>query len=229
MPLTTHTHGERGALTHTRTRTRTHNAPHQCGCTLRAHSTQCQLSDHRGCRAALFCVCVLLVRRYTAMVAQRRQLELSKLHEGSRLMREWQEEGYAKHAENIRRRKEDEKSKLRFELSRRSKHAERLAAASSFAAGDLEKGVEEFESTLRRLQVRRVTPHCSKATTPPRSRQAAQPPSAAAQHSQSDDSPSLLPPPSSFLCFFSRMPTAAAMTSLMRRPSGPRRPLPLST
>ena len=94
----------------------------------------------------------LRAEQYTAMVAQRRQLELSKLHEGSRLMREWQEEGYAKHAENIDRRKNDETSKLRFELSRRSKQAQRLAAASARAAGDLEKGVDEFESTLRRLQ-----------------------------------------------------------------------------
>ena len=50
----------------------------------------------------------LRAEQYTAMVAQRRQLELSKLHEGQRLMREWQEEGYSKHADNLTRRKESE-------------------------------------------------------------------------------------------------------------------------
>lgn len=94
----------------------------------------------------------LRAEQYTAMVAQRRQLELSKLHEGQRLMREWQEDGYAKHAENMTRRKNDEKAKLRFELSRRQKHSQRLAAASAFAADDLARGVDEFEGTLRRLQ-----------------------------------------------------------------------------
>ena len=68
----------------------------------------------------------LRAEQYTAMVSQRRQLELSKLREGQRLMREWQAEGYQKHAQNISKRKEDEKMKLRFELSQRSKKAERL-------------------------------------------------------------------------------------------------------
>ena len=67
-------------------------------------------------------------------------------------MREWQEEGYAKHADNMTRRKDDEKAKLRFELSRRQKHSQRLAAASAFAADELARGVDEFEGTLRRLQ-----------------------------------------------------------------------------
>ena len=67
-------------------------------------------------------------------------------------MREWQEEGYGKHADNLARRRDDEKAKLRFELSRRQKHSQRLAAASAFAADDLARGVDEFEGTLRRLQ-----------------------------------------------------------------------------
>ena len=90
-------------------------------------------------------------RQYTEMVAARRQLQLAKLHEGKRLMSDWQEEGYQKHAANMNRRKDTEKAKLRFELSKRTTSASRLAAATAFAAADVQQGVDEFEATLRRL------------------------------------------------------------------------------
>ena len=94
----------------------------------------------------------LRAKQYTAMVAQRRQLELAKLHEGQRLMSEWQADGYAKHQINLTRRKEDEKAKLRFELTVRTKHAATLAKTHEFHTLDMQQGVHEFESTLRRLQ-----------------------------------------------------------------------------
>ena len=72
----------------------------------------------------------LRAEQYTAMVAQRRQLELSKLHEGSRLMRNGRRRSCHEARGEYSQEKEDEKAKLRFELSRRSKTAERLAAAS---------------------------------------------------------------------------------------------------
>ena len=94
----------------------------------------------------------LRAQQYTTMVAQRRQLELAKLHEGRRLMSEWTADGYEKHAQNVARRKDNEKAKLRFELSRRQKQSQRITAASAAAADDLARGVDDFESTLRRLQ-----------------------------------------------------------------------------
>lgn len=90
--------------------------------------------------------------QWEAMVQQRRQLELAKLHEGKRLMSEWQAEGYKKHGDNIRRRHEEQTAKLRFELTVRSKSARRLAATSAIAADDLSHGIHMFEATLKRLQ-----------------------------------------------------------------------------
>ena len=94
----------------------------------------------------------LRAEQYTAMVAQRRQLELAKLHEGKRLMSEWQADGYAKHAQNVSRRRDDEKAKLRFELTCRSKKAAIIARQDEAAKQDMLAGVDDFESTLRRLQ-----------------------------------------------------------------------------
>ena len=91
----------------------------------------------------------LRAEQYTAMVAQRRQLELSKLHEGSRLMREWQEEGYAKHAE-IAQEKGHEKL-LRFELD--AHQAGEPAGRSDRACRRRRAaGRRRVEATLRRLQ-----------------------------------------------------------------------------
>ena len=67
-------------------------------------------------------------------------------------MSEWQIEGYIKHGDNIRRRQDEEKAKLRFELTVQSKAAQRLAASSAAAAQGLSRGVESFEGTLKRLQ-----------------------------------------------------------------------------
>ena len=94
----------------------------------------------------------LRAEQYEAMVAQRRQLELAKLHEGKRLLEDWQADGYAKHALNLRRRRDDEKYKLRYELSTRTKKATKLAGATAAAADDMASGVDEFERTLSRLQ-----------------------------------------------------------------------------
>jgi len=94
----------------------------------------------------------LRAKQYTAMVAQRRQLELAKLHEGKRLMDEWQADGYAKHGVNVRRRKDDEKAKLRFELTKRTKAASLNAKTQQFHTLDMQQGVDDFEATLRRLQ-----------------------------------------------------------------------------
>eukprot|EP00966_Prymnesium_polylepis_P147560 3408897-Prymnesium_polylepis.1 len=73
------------------------------------------------------------------------------MREGKRLMNEWQEEGYEKHRINTNRRTENEKMKLRFELSVRNKKINARTAANAASASELIGGVEEFEKTLRRL------------------------------------------------------------------------------
>jgi hypothetical protein len=82
---------------------------------------------------------------------QRRQLELSKMREGHRLMDDWQAEGYRKQRENVLRQKEREKAALRFELTRRDRKARSAALETARAAADQAGGIDQFEGTLKRL------------------------------------------------------------------------------
>lgn len=86
-----------------------------------------------------------------AVSQQRRQLELSKMREGRRLMDDWQAEGYRKQRENVLRQKEREKEALRFELTRRDRKARSAALEAARAAADQAGGIDEFEVTLKRL------------------------------------------------------------------------------
>jgi len=86
-----------------------------------------------------------------AHVQQRRQLQLSKTREGQRLMDEWQSEGYGKHALNQSRRRDAEKSQLRFELVTRDKRLRSQAASTAKSMLELSTGIEGFEQTMRRL------------------------------------------------------------------------------
>lgn len=76
------------------------------------------------------------------MVQQTRQLHLTTMREGKRMMTEWQAEGYEKHALNMQRRRETEQAKLRFELSLRNKRVNAQTAANAMSAADLSAGVE---------------------------------------------------------------------------------------
>jgi len=73
------------------------------------------------------------------------------MREGRRLMDEWQSEGYGKHADNTQRRRDAEKSQLRFELTVRDKRLTSKAAQTAAHALELSQGVDQFEKTLRRL------------------------------------------------------------------------------
>jgi hypothetical protein len=90
-------------------------------------------------------------QQQTAATLQRRQMQLTKMHDSQRHMQEWQSEGGKKHRENLNRHKETEQGALRFELSVRERKLRARGEANATATAELSSGVEDFERMLSRL------------------------------------------------------------------------------
>jgi hypothetical protein len=113
-------------------------------------------------------------------LSELRQTHLGNIKDNRDYLRSWEEEGHANHSKNQKDKLDRERRDLRLELAMREKARRKSAIESLNAADEALSGIDNFEESLRRLQVvgskRRMTMPvsdtvvCAACRTPARTR-----------------------------------------------------------